>query len=100
MYTLEKNNTSPLCVLYTLMPHIIPLLTLMLVCTWYEGPSLGAMKLILKWFSSISQQYWIRMRDTKRTNVALHFDNVKESQINFSNNFFDGYVCDPFTNLF
>ena len=36
MYTLEKNNTSPLCILYTLMPQRLPFLTLTLVCTWYE----------------------------------------------------------------
>ena len=36
MYTLEKNNASPLCILCTLMPQIIPLLTLTLVHTWYE----------------------------------------------------------------
>ena len=36
MYTLDKNNTSPSSILYTLMPQIIPLLTLMLVHTWYE----------------------------------------------------------------
>ena len=30
------NNTSPLCILCTLMPQIIPLLTFTLVCTWYE----------------------------------------------------------------
>jgi hypothetical protein len=37
MYTLKKNNTSPLCMLYTLMPQIMPLSTLMLVCTWYSS---------------------------------------------------------------
>ena len=36
MYTLEKNNASPLCILCTLMPQVIPLFTLTLVCTWYE----------------------------------------------------------------
>ena len=36
MYVLEGNNTSPLCILCTLMPQIIPLLTLMLVHTWYK----------------------------------------------------------------
>ena len=36
MYTLEKNNTSPLWILCTLIPEIVPLLTLMLLCTWYE----------------------------------------------------------------
>ena len=36
MYTLEpKNNTSPLCVQWTLIPQIIPLLTLTLVRIWY-----------------------------------------------------------------
>ena len=29
-------NTSPLCILYTLMPQIIFLYTLTLVHTWYE----------------------------------------------------------------
>ena len=41
MYKLEKNNTSPLCILRTLMPQIIPLLTVMLVRTWYEESTLG-----------------------------------------------------------
>ena len=36
MYTLEKINTSPLCILCTILPQTIPLLTLMLVCRWYE----------------------------------------------------------------
>ena len=36
MYTLEKNSTSPLCILCTLMSQIIPLLALMLGHTWYE----------------------------------------------------------------
>ena len=36
MYTLEKNNTSPLCILCMLMSQIIPLFTLTLVCTWHE----------------------------------------------------------------
>ena len=36
MYILEKFNTSPLCILCTLMPQIITLLTLTLVHTWYE----------------------------------------------------------------
>ena len=36
MYTLEKNNTSPLCTLCMLMPQIIPHLTLMLVHMCYE----------------------------------------------------------------
>ena len=31
----RKNNISLLCILYTLMPQIIPLSTLMLVCKWY-----------------------------------------------------------------
>ena len=39
MYTLEKENTSMLCILYTLMPQIIPLLTLTLVHVWYEKPT-------------------------------------------------------------
>ena len=34
MYTLEKNNTSPLCTLCMLRPQIIPHLTLMLVHMW------------------------------------------------------------------
>ena len=36
MCTLEKYNISPLCMLSTLMPQILPLLTLMLVCRWCE----------------------------------------------------------------
>ena len=36
MYTLEKNDASPSCILCILMPQIIPLLTLTLVCMWYE----------------------------------------------------------------
>ena len=36
MYTLEKNNASPLCVLCTILPQIKPLITLRLVRTWYE----------------------------------------------------------------
>ena len=36
MYSLEKNCTSPLCILCTLMPQIIPLLTLTLVRTLCE----------------------------------------------------------------
>ena len=36
MYTLEKNNTSPLCILCTLVSWTITLLVLTLVCTWYE----------------------------------------------------------------
>ena len=35
MYILERNNTSPLCVLCTLMPQIISLLTLPLLHMWY-----------------------------------------------------------------
>ena len=42
MYALEKKSiTSPLHILCTLMPQIIPLLTLMLVHTWYEESTLG-----------------------------------------------------------
>jgi hypothetical protein len=36
MYTLEKHNTSPLCILYKLMREMIPLLILTLVHTWHE----------------------------------------------------------------
>ena len=36
MYTLEKNNIYPLCILCMLMSRIIPLLTLTLIHTWYE----------------------------------------------------------------
>ena len=37
MYTLEKSNTSPLCIsLCMLMRQTIPLLTLMLLCRWYK----------------------------------------------------------------
>ena len=35
MYILPKKKLSS-CILSTLMSQIIPLLTLMLVCTWYE----------------------------------------------------------------
>ena len=41
MYKLEKNNTSPLCIICMLMPQILPLLTLTLVHTWYEEATLG-----------------------------------------------------------
>jgi hypothetical protein len=44
MYTLEKIITSLLCILYMLMPRIMPLLTPMLVHMWYE--------------ESISQVFW------------------------------------------
>ena len=40
MYTLENNNTSPLCILCILMPKT-RLLTLMLVCMWYEESTPG-----------------------------------------------------------
>ena len=36
MYTLEKNKTSPLSILCTLIPQTIPLLTLTFICTRYE----------------------------------------------------------------
>jgi hypothetical protein len=36
MYTLEKKKTFPLCILFTLMPQVIPLLTLMFVHTRCE----------------------------------------------------------------
>jgi hypothetical protein len=36
MYTLEKNDASPLCILFTLTPHKLPLPTLTLIYTWYE----------------------------------------------------------------
>ena len=36
MYTLETNNTSPLCILCMLTPQTIPFFELTLVCTWYE----------------------------------------------------------------
>ena len=37
MYTIEKKKyISPLCILYMLLPHMIPLLKLLLVCTLYE----------------------------------------------------------------
>jgi hypothetical protein len=43
MYTLEKNKISPLCILCTLVPQVIRLLTLMLVCMWYkESHPLGS----------------------------------------------------------
>ena len=41
MHTLEKNNTFPLRILCTLVPQLIPLLTLTLVCTWCEISSPG-----------------------------------------------------------
>ena len=34
MFTLEEKKASPLCVLCTLMPQLIPLLTLMLTSTY------------------------------------------------------------------
>ena len=37
MYTLEKNNTSPSSILCTIMPQTITLMTVMLICTWYDG---------------------------------------------------------------
>ena len=40
MYILENNDTSPLCILCTLMPRIIPLPTLTLVRMWYEESTL------------------------------------------------------------
>lgn len=36
MYTIEKYNISMLCILCTLMPKILPLLTLTSIHTWYE----------------------------------------------------------------
>ena len=36
MYTLERENVSPLCILCNLLPQIIPFLKLTLVHTWYE----------------------------------------------------------------
>ena len=44
MYTLEKNKTSPLCILFMLVPQVIPLLTLMLVCMWYKSFTLWTAK--------------------------------------------------------
>ena len=41
MYTLDKNNTSLLCILCTLMPQIIPLRTPMLVHMLYEKSTPG-----------------------------------------------------------
>ena len=38
---ITENNTSPLCTLCTLVSQIISLLTLMLVCTWYEESTPG-----------------------------------------------------------
>jgi hypothetical protein len=51
MYILEKNDTSPLCILCMLMPKIIRLLTLMLVRTWYEESTLGCK--LETWFLSM-----------------------------------------------
>ena len=36
MYLIEKNSASALFILGMLMPQAIPLLTLTLVCIWYE----------------------------------------------------------------
>ena len=36
MYTLEKNNNPPLCIICTLMPQIIPLLKLTPIHIRYE----------------------------------------------------------------
>ena len=44
MYTLEEDVTSPLRITHMLMPQIIPLLTLILVCTLYEESTLPGVK--------------------------------------------------------
>ena len=44
MYTLEEDVTSPLHITHMLMPQIIPLLTLILVCTLYEESTLPGVK--------------------------------------------------------
>ena len=41
VHTRTKDNTSPLCML---KPQIIPLLTLTLVCTWYEESTPGGIQ--------------------------------------------------------
>lgn len=43
IHTREKNNTSPLHILRTLVPQLILLLSLMLVHTWYKESTLGAL---------------------------------------------------------
>ena len=63
MYTLEKNNTSPFCILCTLMPQIIPLLTFMPIHTWYEdlpllGGGVGGMS---KWEVILFLLCWVLM---------------------------------------
>ena len=44
MYTLEKINTLPFCILYTLMPQITPLLRLTLVVRGMKCPALDGTK--------------------------------------------------------
>ena len=54
MSTLEKINTSILCILCTLIPQIIPLLTLTFAHMWYEDSipwALDAIVYILFWSS-------------------------------------------------
>ena len=41
MYTLEKNNTTPLCLLCMLMPEMIPFLNLTLVIHGMKDPPPG-----------------------------------------------------------
>lgn len=43
IYTLEKNKTSPLCILCTIMSQSIPISTLKLVRTWHEESNPWAM---------------------------------------------------------
>ena len=50
----KKEKKSPLCILYMLMPQILPLLTLTLVHTWYEEstpPPMFASKTLFMIFS-------------------------------------------------
>ena len=42
MYTIEKSNTFPLCIICTLMPQIIPFFTLTLVHKWYYESTRGS----------------------------------------------------------
>ena len=59
MYTLEKNSTSSLHILCTLMPQRIPLLTLTLICMWYEESNPWVFKLA---YFSKDMKHMISMR--------------------------------------
>ena len=75
MYTLEKSNTSPLCILCMLMPQIIPLLTLMLVHMWYE--EFAPAKLITFGSKDIAS-FW-NSREHLGENVKQEYNSVKGS---------------------